>query len=92
MDQTIPSFKELDELYYLIETTFDKCKSNTDELYWLIAVLKILLNYPNQYTEYNIDNIKINYWILKLYPIFEKYKKRWHHSTEKHMDIYNKEY
>ena len=33
MDQTTVSFKELDELYEVIEDTFDTCSSSREEVF-----------------------------------------------------------
>ena len=83
MDQTTVSFKELDELYEVIEDTFDTCSSSREEVYWLIAILKLFLNSPNRYTQFTADNMQINYWIYSLYPIVEGWKTKYHHSTQK---------
>lgn len=83
MVQTIPSFKELDELYEVIEDTFNTCSSSREEIYWLIAILKLFLNSPNKYTQLTKENAQINYWIYSLYPIVEGWKTKYHHSTAK---------
>lgn len=90
MAQTIPSFKELDELYEVIEDTFDTCSSSREEVYWLIAILKLFLNSPNKYTQLTTDNAQINYWMYSLYPIIEGWKIKYHHSTAKYVRIKRK--
>lgn len=90
MDQISPSFKELDELYTIIEDTFDTCSSSRDEVYWLVSILKLMLNSPNKYTKYSVDNMHINYWMYSLYPIVEKWKKKYHHSTSRQVVIKRK--
>ena len=85
MDQITPSFNELDELYTIIEDTFDTCSSSKEEVYWLIAILKIFLNSPNKYTQLTPENAQINYWIYSLYPIIEGWKTKYHHSTAKYI-------
>ena len=90
MAQTILSFKELDELYEVIEDTFDTCSSSREEVYWLIAILKLFLNSPNKYTQLTPDNAQINYWIYSLYPIVEGWKMKYHHSTAKYVQIKRK--
>ena len=89
MDQTTVSFKELDDLYTLIEDTFDTCSSSREEVYWLIAILKLFLNSPNKYTQLTADNAQINYWIYSLYPIVEGWKTKYHHSTAKLVRVKN---
>jgi hypothetical protein len=78
--------KECDELKNLLEYTFDMCNSNREELYWLICILRGLMNIPNKCTEPVYDNYKINAWQYKLDPYIEKYKKRWYHSNKKYKD------
>ena len=90
MDQTTASFKELDELYTVIEDTFNTCSSSKEELYWLIAILKLFLNSPNKYTQLTADNAQINYWIYSLYPIVEGWKTKYHHSTAKYVRVKRK--
>ena len=90
MDQTTASFKELDELYTVIEDTFNTCSSSKEELYWLIAILKLFLNSPNRYTQLTADNAQINYWIYSLYPIVEGWKTKYHHSTAKYVKVKRK--
>lgn len=83
MDQISVSFKELDELYGVIEDTFDTCSSSREEIYWLIAILKLFLNSPNKYTQFTPENTQINYWMYSLYPIVEGWKAKYHHSAAK---------
>lgn len=85
MDQITPSFNELDDLYTIIEDTFDTCSSSKEEVYWLIAILKIFLNSPNKYVQLTPENTQINYWIYSLYPIIEGWKTKYHHSTAKYI-------
>lgn len=89
MKEYIPSFKELDDLYTIIEDTFDTCSSSREEVYWLIAILKLFLNSPNKYTQLTADNAQINYWIYSLYPIVEGWKTKYHHSTAKLVRVKN---
>lgn len=90
MKEYILSFKELDELYEVIEDTFDTCSSSREEVYWLIAILKLFLNSPNKYTQLTPDNAQINYWMYSLYPIVEGWKIKYHHSTAKYVQIKRK--
>ena len=90
MDQTTVSFKELDELYEVIEDTFDTCSSSREEAYWLVAILKLFLNSPNKYTQLTTDNMQINYWMYMLYPIVEGWKTKYHHSTANYVRVKRK--
>lgn len=72
---------ECEELYSLVEDTFDTCSSNREEIYWLICLIRGLLNVPNERVDYGVDNISINMWQYQLHPIIERYKRHWHHSN-----------
>lgn len=72
---------ECDELYTLIEDTFDTCASNREEIYWIITLLRGLMNIPNERLDYNPDNANLNLWQYQMHPILEKYKRHWHHSN-----------
>ena len=78
--------QECDDLKDLLEYTFDMCNSNREELYWLVCILRGLMNIPNKCTEPVYDNYKINAWQYKLYPYIEKYKRKWHHSNLDYKD------
>ena len=84
MKEIEPTFKELDELYEVIEETFDTCSSSREEVYWLVAILKLFLNSPNKYTQLTVDNTQSNYWMYTLYPIIEGWKTKYHHSTTRY--------
>lgn len=73
--------KELEDLENLIEDTFDLCTTNKEEIYWIICLLRGLLNIPNKCIETTNENYKINLWQYQLHPIIEKYKKRYKHSN-----------
>lgn len=90
MAQITTFFKELDELYEVIEDTFDTCSSSREEVYWLVAILKLFLNSPNKYTQYTADNAQINYWMYSLYPIVEGWKTKYHHSTTDYVRVKRK--
>lgn len=75
------SFLEDEELYDVIESTFDTCSSNREEIYWIITLLRGLMNIPNERQDYSVDNANLNLWQYQLHPILERYKKHWHHSN-----------
>lgn len=73
--------KQLEDLNGLIEDTFDLCVSNKDEIYWLICLLRGLMNVPNKNRQATAENYKINLWQYQLHPIIEKYKKKYKNSN-----------
>lgn len=81
--------KEEDDLKDLLEYTFNMCTTNREELYWLICILRGLMNIPNKNNSAAYDNLQINCWQYKLHPYIEKYKRRWHHSNYNFKDITN---
>ncbi len=84
MDQSLESFKKADYEYLtvLIEDTFDMCETNKEELYWLVCLVRGLMNCPNQRVSGDkIQNMKINYWQNMLDPFIRKYKRKFHHGS-----------
>lgn len=76
------AYREEQALLDLIEDTFDLCTTNKEEIYWLISLLRGLMNIPNKRKEYCAENYKLNMWQYNLEPIIEKYKKQYHHSNK----------
>lgn len=74
-------FQEEQDLKDIIEETFDLCTTNKEEIYWLITLLRNFMQIPNKRTEFNKENYKLNLWQYNLYPIIEKYRKKWKHSN-----------
>ena len=81
--QKYSNYLEEDELYDTIERTFDTCSTKREEIYWLICVLRNLLNIPCKRSEQNVDNLNIREMQLGLHGIFEKYKKKYYHSNHR---------
>lgn len=76
-------FQAEQDLTDIIEETFDLCISNRDEICWLITILRGFIGIPNKRTDYNQDNFKLNEWQLELYPIFQRYRKKYCSLTYK---------
>ena len=70
-------FQAEEDIKDIIEETFDLCSSNREEICWLITILRGFMGIPNKRTDYNQDNFMINEWQLNLYPIFQRYKKKY---------------
>ena len=75
----LSELQECDELLSLLEETFDTCSCNRDELYWLFAVLRCLMNCPNNRLDCVPDNYRLNLWQYYMKLIIDRYKKRWYH-------------
>lgn len=76
MDQ-VPNFFQCDELVSILEDMYDKCVSRKEDMYRQVALIHLLIGYPNKNTKYNKENIKINKLIMEYQPIIEKYKEKW---------------
>lgn len=60
-----------------LEESFDLCRTNREEAYWLIAVLRGFLNVGNKRTDLKTDVYKLNYWQYILNPAIERLKKKY---------------
>lgn len=76
MDQ-VPNFFQCDELVSILEDMYDKCVSRKEDMCRQVALIHLLIGYPNKNTKYNKENIKINKLIMEYQPIIEKYKEKW---------------
>lgn len=75
-------FQAEEDLKDIIEDTFDTCTSNRDEIRWLITLLRGFMQIPNKRHEISSENYKLNLWQYQLYPILEKYRRKWKCSNE----------
>ena len=74
-------FFDEEDLAELIESTFDVCTNNKDELFWLVSMIRGLLSIPADRTTLNKNTIKLKYLQYRLHPIIESYKEKWGHSN-----------
>ena len=74
-------FQAEEDIADILEETFDTCSSNREEIYWLITVLRCFLNVRNRCTEPVKDNYALNMWQSQMFPIVERYKKKYKCST-----------
>ncbi len=66
-----------EDLKTLFEDTFDLCKSNREEIYWLISIFRALMKIPNKETRMSIDNMHINEWQYNIVPLVKQFMKKW---------------
>lgn len=72
-----PNFFQCDELITIFEEMYNNCVSRKEDMYRQIALIHLLIGYPNKNTAYNKENIKINKLIMEYQPIIEKHKEKW---------------
>jgi len=61
----------------ILEDTFDLCKSNREEIYWLITIFRAFMKVPNKEKKMSIDNMHLNEWQYNIVPIIEQLMKKW---------------
>lgn len=60
-----------------LEESFNLCRTNREEIYWLITVLRGFMNIGNKRIEGKIDTYKLNYWQCLLNPTIQRLKKKY---------------
>ena len=75
MNKTNQAFEE--DISNFLEDSFDLCKTNREEIYWLITVLRGFMNIGNRRTDPKIDNYRLNYWQYILNPAIERLKRKY---------------
>lgn len=75
MNKTEHMFEE--DIQNFLEESFDICRTNREELYWLISVLRGFMNIGNKRTEAKTDVYKLNYWQYILNPAIQRLKKKY---------------
>ena len=66
-----------EDIKSILEDTFDLCKSNREEIYWLITILRAFMKIPNKEKKMSIDNMHLNEWQYNIIPIVEQLMKKW---------------
>lgn len=66
-----------EDLKTLLEDTFDLCKSNREEIYWLISIFRAFMKIPNREIKMSVDNMHINEWQYNMVPLVEQFMKKW---------------
>ena len=66
-----------EDIKNILEDTFDLCKSNREEIYWLITILRAFMKIPNKEKKMSMDNMHLNEWQYNVIPIVEQLMKKW---------------
>ena len=61
----------------ILEDTFDLCKSNREEIYWLITIFRAFMKGPNKEKKMSIDNMHLNEWQYNIVPIIKQLMRKW---------------
>ena len=75
MNKTEHMFEE--DINDFLEESFDLCRTNREEIYWLITVLRGFMNVGNKRVEPKTDVYKLNYWQCWLNPTIQILKKKY---------------
>lgn len=74
------SIEEIDDMLSLLDGIYD-CGLNKKEDYYIqIALIHLLVGYPNTNTKYSEATLKINDWIYNLRPIINEYRIKHRHG------------
>lgn len=73
------SWQEANDLLEICEDAYEQCQNPLEDYYRQIALLHLLIGYPNSDKNYNEGNIRINQWIYKLHNQIEEYRKKYGH-------------
>lgn len=89
MAQVVESFKkprrklsieEIDDMLDLLDNVYDSAIVKKEHYYIQIALIHLLVGYPNDNTKYSEATLKINDWIYQLRPIINEYRIKHHHG------------
>ena len=89
MAQVVESFKkprrklsieEIDDMLDLLDKVYDSAITKKEHYYIQIALIHLLVGYPNYNTKYSEATLKINDWIYQLRPIINEYRIKHHHG------------
>lgn len=70
---------EANELLEIFEDTYELGKCIYDDYYRQIALLHLLIGFPNTDKTYSEENTKINQWIYKLHNTIQEYRTKYEH-------------
>ena len=74
------SIEEIDDMLYLLDKVYDAAITKKEHYYIQIALIHLLVGYPNDNTKYSEATLKINDWICQLRPIINDYRIKYCHG------------
>jgi len=74
------SIEEIDDMLDLLDKVYDSALNKKEDYYIQIALIHLLVGYPNENTKYSEATLKINDWIYQLRPIINEYRIKHHHG------------
>lgn len=74
------SIEEIDDMVDLLDKVYDAAIVKKEHYYIQIALIHLLVGYPNENTKYSEATLKINDWIYQLRPIINEYRIKHHHG------------
>lgn len=74
------SIEEIDDMVDLLDKIYDVAITKKEHYYIQIALIHLLVGYPNENTKYSEATLKINDWIYQLRPIINDYRIKHHHG------------
>lgn len=75
MNKTEQQFEQ--EIQDFLEESFDLCRTNREELYWLITVIRGFMNVGNKRIESHADVYRLNHWQYNLNPAITRLKRKY---------------
>lgn len=66
-----------EDIKNILEDTFNLCRSNREEIYWLITIFRAFMKVPNKEKKMSIDNMHLNEWQYNIVPIVEQLMRKW---------------
>lgn len=82
------SIEEIDDMLYLLDKVYDAAITKKEHYYIQIALIHLLVGYPNDNTKYSEATLKINDWIYQLRPIVNEYRIKHCHGKVWESKIY----
>ena len=74
------SMEEIDDMVDLLDKVYDAAITKKEHYYIQIALIHLLVGYPNENTKYSEATLKINDCIYQLRPIINDYRIKHHHG------------
>lgn len=72
------SLQEINDLVEIFEESFDMAPNKIEDIYRQIALVHLFVGYPNQDHRFTESNVRINDWIIKLKPLVDEFREKYH--------------